>query len=82
MKKLSLKVDPKGRIQIPKGVRQRLGIKSEVSLSVENEGVRIEPIEGLYDRLSSEIEFNFGSVERDMPKLRKAAEKELLRLAS
>lgn len=82
MKRLSLKVDSKGRIQIPSGVRQELGIKSEVSASVENGGVRIEPIEGLYDRLSKEVRFNFGSVERDMLKLRKAAEKELLRLAS
>lgn len=82
MKKLSLKVDSKGRIQIPRDVRQELGIKGEVSASVENGGVRIEPIEGLYDRFSREVEFKFGGVERDMPKLRRAAEKELLTLAS
>lgn len=48
MKRLSLRVDSKGRIQIPKDVRRELGIKDEVSASIEDGGVRIEPIERLF----------------------------------
>jgi AbrB family looped-hinge helix DNA binding protein len=82
MKRLSLKVDSKGRIQIPKDIRRELSIKNEVSASIEDGGMRIEPIERLFDRLSREVKFNFSSVERDLPKLRKSAERELLKQAS
>jgi AbrB family looped-hinge helix DNA binding protein len=82
MKRLSLKVDSKGRIQIPKDVREELGIKNEVSARIEEGVVRIEPVEGILDRLSRRVRFNFKSVEEDLPKLRKAAERELLKHAS
>lgn len=82
MKRLSLKVDPKGRMQIPKEVREELGIRSEVSATIEDGAMKIEPVEGVIDRLSREVRFNFKSVEEELPKLRKAAEKELLKHAS
>ena len=41
--------------------------------------VRIETVESVLDRLTREVRFNFKSVEEDLPKLRKAAERELLK---
>jgi AbrB family looped-hinge helix DNA binding protein len=77
MRKLALKVDPKGRIQIPKEVREELGIRENVSATVEDGMLTIEPVERIFDRLSREVRFNFKSVAKDLPELRKAAEKEL-----
>ncbi len=77
MRRLALKVDSKGRIQIPKEIREELGIRNEVSASIEDGTVTIEPVERIFDRLSTEVRFTFKSVEKDMPKLRRAAEKEL-----
>jgi AbrB family looped-hinge helix DNA binding protein len=79
MKRIALKVDPKGRVYIPKQVREELGIKEKVSATIENGIVKIEPIENILDRLSKNVSFNFKSVKTDLPKLRKAAERELLK---
>ena len=81
MKRLSFKVDSKGRIQIPMDVRRELGIRNEVSARIEDGVVRIEPVESVLDRLTREVRSNFKSVEEDLPKLRKAAERELLKHA-
>ena len=81
MKRLSFKVDSKGRIQIPMDVRRELGIRNEVSARIEDGVVRIEPVESVLDRLKREVRFKFKSVEDDLPKLRKAAERELLKHA-
>ncbi len=77
MRRLALKVDSKGRIQIPKEIRKELGIGNEVSASIQDGMVTIEPVERIFDRLWSAVRFNFKSVEKDMPKLRRAAEEEL-----
>jgi len=77
MRRLALKVDSKGRIQIPKEIREELGIGNEVSASIQDGIVTIEPVEHIFDRLSREVRFNFKSVEESMPKLRRAAEEEL-----
>ncbi len=72
-------MDSKGRIQIPKEIREKLGIRNEVSATVEDGTITFEPAEHILDRLAKEVRFNFRSVEKDMPKLRKAAEDELLK---
>src|SRR2546426_6985543 len=77
MRRLALKVDSKGRIQIPKEIREELGIGNEVSASIQDGIVTIEPVEHIFDRLSREVRFNFKGVEESMPKLRRAAEEEL-----
>ena len=59
-----------------------MGISKEVSVKVENGMMTIEPAERIFDRLASEVRFNFKSVGRELPKLRKAAEEELLRHVS
>lgn len=82
MKRLALKVDSKGRIQVPKELRDQLGMRREVSVKVENGTMTIEPIERIFDRLAGEVRFNFTSVAGELPGLRKAAEEELLRQTS
>jgi len=82
MKRLVLKVDSKGRVQIPKEVRKKLGIGDEVSATIEDGSVTIEPVGRILDRLANDITFNFKSVEESLPKLRRAAEQELLRQIS
>jgi AbrB family looped-hinge helix DNA binding protein len=82
MKRLGLKVDSKGRIQVPKELRQELGIGKEVSVRIEGGTMTIEPVERLFDRLASEVRFNFKSVATELPRLRKAAEEELLKQSS
>ena len=82
MKRLVLKVDSKGRVQIPKEVRKKLGIKNEVSATVEDGSVTIEPVARVLDRLANEVRFNFKSVEESLPKLRRTAEDELLKQIS
>jgi AbrB family looped-hinge helix DNA binding protein len=76
MKRIALKVDPKGRVQIPKRVREELGIRKGVNATIENRIVKIEPVENILDRLSKNVKFKFKSVKTDMPNLRKTAEGE------
>ena len=82
MKRTGLKVDSKGRIQVPKDLRKQLGIGTEVSVRVENGAMTIEPIERVFDRIAREVRFNFNGVAGDLPRLRKAAEAELLKQIS
>lgn len=79
MKRVALRVDSKGRIQVPKELREQLGIRKEVTVKIENGTMTIEPVERVFDRLASEVRFNFKSVAEDLPRLRKAAEDELLK---
>jgi hypothetical protein len=82
MKRLSLKGASKGIIQITKKVREEPGIRNEVSAKIEDRVMRIEPVESVLDRLKKQVTFNFKSVEEDLPKLRKATERELIKHAS
>ena len=82
MKRFSFKVDSKGRLQIPKEVREELGIRDTVSAVVEDGIMTVEPVERIFDRLASEVRFNLRSVVEDLPKLRRAAEEELLKQVS
>ena len=76
----TLKVDENGRLQIPREVRERLGIKKSVIVKIEENGsFSIEPISNLYDRLASDVRFNFRSVQKSLPSLRRAAGKQLLK---
>jgi AbrB family looped-hinge helix DNA binding protein len=76
----TLKVDEKGRLQIPREVRERLGIKKSVTARIEENGsLSIEPASNLYDKLASDVTFNFRSVEKSLPDLRKTAEKQLFK---
>ncbi len=73
-----LRVDKKGRIHIPKELRERFGVKKKVRARIERGVISIEPITNVVDRLTHEVKFNFESVEEALPRLRKAAEEQLL----
>lgn len=73
-----LKVDKKGRIHIPKDLREKLDVKEKVRARVARGVISIEPITNVLDRLGREVKFNFKSVEEVLPSLRKAAEEQLL----
>ena len=47
-------------------------------MTIENDTMIIEPVERIFDRLAGEMKFNFKSVAAELPRLRKAAEEELL----
>ena len=79
MKRLALRVDSKGRIQVPKELREQLGIRNQVSVKIENGSMTIEPVERIFDRLAGEVRFNFKSIGAELPELRKSAEAELLK---
>ena len=79
MKRIALKVDSKGRIQIPKKLRDELGIRDGVSVSIEDGSMVIEPVERIFDRLAAEVKFNFKSVMEELPRLRTTAEEELFK---
>ncbi len=72
-----LSVDEKGRLQIPKKIRQRTGIARRVKAQVTESGILIEPSEDPLERLSGMVEFGFRSVRESLPSLRKAAERQL-----
>jgi AbrB family looped-hinge helix DNA binding protein len=82
MKRIALKVDSKGRIQIPKKLRDELGIRDGVSVSIEDGSITIEPVERIFDRLAAEVRFNFKSVVEELPGLRRTAEEELFKQIS
>jgi AbrB family looped-hinge helix DNA binding protein len=79
MKHIVLKVDSKGRIQLPKDIREGLGIRNEVGATIENGIVTIEPVGAILNRLSKTTRFKYRSVESALPSLRKAAERQLLK---
>jgi AbrB family looped-hinge helix DNA binding protein len=82
MKRIALRVDSKGRIQVPKEFRDKLGIRDEVSVVIENGTMTIEPIDRIFDRLAGEVKFNFKSVGEELPRLRRAAQEELFKRAT
>lgn len=74
-----LKVDEKGRLHLPKEIRDTLGIKNEVRARIKNGTVTIEPITKIMDRLATQVKFTFRSVEKELPSLRRVAEKQLVK---
>jgi AbrB family looped-hinge helix DNA binding protein len=82
MKRIALKVDSKGRIQIPKKLRDELGIRDRVSVSIDDGSMTIEPVERIFDKLAAEVKFNFQSVVEELPRLRRTAEEELFKQVS
>lgn len=74
-----LKVDDKGRIQLPKKIRERLGIKDTVKASVKGHSLIIEPEEDPLEELAEIIQTRFSDFEKEFPALRKAAEQQLFK---
>jgi AbrB family looped-hinge helix DNA binding protein len=57
MKCIALKIDSKGWIQLPKDIRDSLGIRKEVSATIEDGIVTIEPVDTILNRLSKSVKF-------------------------
>ncbi len=74
-----LRVDEKGRIQIPKKIRERLGIKKTVKASVKGRSLIIEAQEDPWDEMARVVKTRFKDVEKELPSLRKAAEKQFFK---
>lgn len=76
----AFKMDRKGRILIPKEVRDKLGIKpGQVSGKIAGQALLIESNSNIFDKLAGLTKCNFQSVEKALPHLRKTAEKQLMR---
>ncbi|MGI0083645.1 MAG: AbrB/MazE/SpoVT family DNA-binding domain-containing protein [Nitrososphaerales archaeon] len=71
-------MDDKGRLHIPKEIRDRLGLRSGQVLKwrIEGESLVVEPALSVFDRLANSAKCNFGNLEKVLPKLRRAAEKQ------
>jgi len=70
-------MDDKGRLQIPKEIRDQLGLKpGKVKGRIEGETLVIEPSSNMFDKLASYVKCNFDSLETSLPELRKSAEKQ------
>ncbi len=72
-----LRVDEKGRIQVPKKIRERLGIKRTVKASVKGHSLVIEAEDDPWEELARIVKTRFKDVEKELPALRKAAEEQL-----
>jgi AbrB family looped-hinge helix DNA binding protein len=73
-----LRIDDKGRLQIPKEIRERLGLKAGQVLNgrIEGQSLVVEPAMNVFDKLASSVRCNFGSLEKSLPELRRAAERQ------
>jgi AbrB family looped-hinge helix DNA binding protein len=74
-----LKVDTKGRIQVPKKIRQRLGIKETVRASLRGQKLIIETEDDPLHELAEIIQTRFKDLEKELPSLRRAAEEQALK---
>ncbi|WP_309493153.1 AbrB/MazE/SpoVT family DNA-binding domain-containing protein [Candidatus Hecatella orcuttiae] len=78
MDPLTAKVDRKGRIVIPAEVRREVGLSKRVRVKVEKGRVVLEPIEDPLKSLEKIVVKGTSNVERDIRRLRRAAECKLL----
>jgi AbrB family looped-hinge helix DNA binding protein len=80
MVELLLKVDEKGRILIPRALREKLGIGRLVRARVEEGRIVIEPVEDPLELLEKAVVKGTEDVEREIGELRRIAEAELRKL--
>lgn len=78
---LLLKVDEKGRILIPRALREKLGIGRLVRARVEEGRIVIEPVGDPLELLERAVVKGTEDVEREIGELRRIAEAELRKLA-
>ncbi len=75
-----LRVDEKGRILIPRALREKLGIGRLVRARVEEGRIVIEPVEDPLELLEKAVVKGTEDVEREIGELRRIAEAELRKL--
>lgn len=79
LSELIVKVDAKGRVVIPSKIRRELGIRNIVKISVEGREITLKPVEDPIRSLGKLVLKGTEDVEREIRRLRGAAELELLR---
>jgi AbrB family looped-hinge helix DNA binding protein len=80
MVEMLLRVDEKGRILIPRALREKLGIGRLVRARVEEGRIVIEPVEDPLELLEKAVVKGTEDVEREIGELRRIAEAELRKL--
>ena len=80
MVELLLRVDEKGRILIPRSLREQLGIRRLVKARVEGKRIVVEPVEDPVTLLERAVVKGTEDVEKEIRELRKVAEAELRKL--
>ena len=73
----TVKVDEKGRVVIPSGIRRQLNIKNLVKISVKDGEVAIKPVEDTLKSLEKLVVKGTRDVEKEIKMLRRVAEREL-----
>jgi len=70
-----LQMDEKGRLHIPKEIRDRLGLKAGQVLKgrVEGHALVLEPTTSVFDRLAASVKCNFSDLEESLPELRRVS---------
>ncbi|WP_290596782.1 MULTISPECIES: AbrB/MazE/SpoVT family DNA-binding domain-containing protein [unclassified Archaeoglobus] len=74
---MRVKIDKRGRITIPKAIREKLGINNEVAISVEGDKLVIRKAEDPFENLRKA--FSGLSFSRE---IRKVAESEAIKLVN
>jgi len=77
LSEITVKVDRKGRMVIPSNIRRRFNIKNIVKIIVKEEEIILKPVEDPLKSLEKLIIKGTTDVERDIQRLRRAAEREL-----
>ena len=77
MSEETVKVDEKGRVVIPSNIRRQLNIKNIVKISVKGGEITLKPIEDPLSSLEKLVVKGTVAVEREIKRLRRAAEREL-----
>jgi len=72
-----VRIDERGRITIPSGIRARIGLKGLARIRVEGDRIVIEPIRDPIERIESLVIDGPRDIEAEISSFRKAAEEEL-----
>ena len=82
MGEVTVKVDEKGRVVIPLGIRKNLKIKNMVKITVKGGEITLKPVEDPLSSLEKLVLKGTTDVEREIRRLRGVAERELRKEAS
>ncbi len=72
-----IRVDKRGRIVIPKDLRDQIGLGRLARLKVEGKRIVIEPIENPLQRLKKTVKVRISDIEGELRELREKAEDRL-----
>jgi len=77
LSEIIVKVDRKGRIVIPSSIRKQFNIKNVVKMIVREGEITLRPVEDPLKSIEKLVVKGTTDVERDIRRLRRAAEREL-----